>query len=611
MSIVIGRPRGFDPLFHRVLFGVLAAGLGLRDTRAADPSPAQSATVTGSTVYYRVAHTVEYSGPESQFRTQTTSHSECISRKGGQVAEYDLSAHAATLVGRHKHPIGAKFKPLLIRRDPGTEALTVARGPMPLEIGVMNRVMSQVGRGGRGAGAWEHDLELGISRYMPDRIRLKFSAVSLDMKGVPDALSLAVVSEPFSFEALDASGPKTVTGLFRAVFIYSTSQDRLVQMGATLSAHRGDEAMRVDFMALQIDAEGNAILAPVADLSEFLGSPKAALSVNREAPPPFWTRQACQAFQTVAMAAATAGHRATNWTLIVAQAVNAVDSLWGAAATVVETVGSTTGIETVEAWGKAMDATTPSKEIERQLAQVIGAQEAEYAMATVQLGAAFVGGAVVTSLGPAATAVGVGMAFHTYAVMPVMDAFWANEERESIERFEKALARVTQWETVDPPYHPIPPDLAGAGTQQSRSWAVERVSRVKELAQAHPYVAGGAALGTVALVVGLSGGGGGGGGSGGSSALAGSWSTNLSGTFVMHANGTFTVEDLSGTYSVSGNSFSAVSRPWSGGNNCRGYTTLSGTINDERNRINGTMQTHITSGSCRGVTEPLTMTKVN
>lgn len=535
------REKGFH--LRRAISTILVAGMGWPGVPLSASGAAKRDADSRLTEYFQVCHTVEYSGRDTQFRTQATGRSVCLARKGAEVADYELAARADVRVGNHEQPIGAKFKPLRLQRDPASEALMLPDGQAVLLVEIMNRVMGQVDRRGQGAGAWEQAIALGISRYMPDKIRLKFSGTPIVVEGLPDVFSLAVVSEPFSFEALEKDGPKTITGRFKAVFIYSIAQDRLYQMGASLAARRGGESLRVEYMAVQCDAKWKKILAPVADLSEFLGFRASPMKVEHEAPPPFWTRQACQAFQAVAMASATVGRQATNWALVVAETVNAVDGLWGAAASVVETVGTLSGVPEVEAWGKAMESVTPSKEIERNLAQVIGEKEAEYAMATVQLGAAYVAGASATMLGTVATVVGVGLAFHEYVAMPVIDAFWANEQKESDERFEKELTKLTQWTDADFPKAYPPP--AGAGTTESRNWAAERTARLQDLAKEHPYITAGAGMGTVALVVAGLGGGGGGGGDGG-----GAFDPAMAGTYAGSA--TETVQSNLGTESGSG-----------------------------------------------------------
>jgi hypothetical protein len=355
--------------------------------RAAEPAAGAAEGVE----HFRICQTVEYSGPGGQFRTQATGYSECATARGSADSEYRLDAQATVMVGHHPSPLGAKLKPLRIHRDPATEALTLPDGEAVLLVEVMNRVIRQVERGGRKQGAWEQDVALGIGPYMPDKVHLKFSGTPIQMDGVPDALALAVGSDTISFKALEGPGPETILCRFKAVFIYSLSQDRLYQMGSTFVARRGAESLRVECAVLQCDAAGKEVLAPVADLSGFLGLREKPMAVEKEALPPFWTRQACQAFQAVTIAASTAGQRATNFTVALIETIGAVDNLWGAAATVVETVGSVTGVEEVEAWGKAMQSVpTPSKEIKRRLAEVVGEQEAEYLMATVELGAAYV-----------------------------------------------------------------------------------------------------------------------------------------------------------------------------------------------------------------------------
>lgn len=559
------------------------------------------------TDYFRVYHTVEYVGTNSQFRTQTTSTSKCVSRKNENTAEYELTTHTATLVGNHKQPMGAKFDTWRISRDPKTELLKATDKQASVPVDIMNKVMRQVRKGSRVTGNWKQDISLGISRYMPDKIKMTFNVLPLEMKGIPDVLSVAVVSEPFSFESLEKEGPGKIHCLFKAVFIYSGSQDRLYQMGSTLTAGRGKESVRMEYMAVQCDEAGKKIIAPVVDLAKFLDMKSGPLSVVQEAVPPFWTHQVCQGFQVVAMAAATAGERATNPMLAVAQVVNAMDGLWGAAASVISEVGAATGSEQVEAWGKAMDHSTPSKEIERHLAEIYGAKDAETLMATMNAGSAYIsvaigdGLAAGLTLGNVATVVGVGMLFAQHVAVPAIDAFWAKEKVQSDARFEEALKKAVS-ESDAPRWNP--PPKTGGGTEETRTWATQRASQLKEAVVAHPYAAAGVGvgLGTVALVAASGGGGGGGGGSGSTAARSGSYRgpqhwVSAAGTittgllFTIDASGNITGPYITGT--CSGNSVTATANiPVQG---AMGVITYRGTISG--NTITGTLDGGYFSGT--------------
>ena len=568
--------------------------------KTVDKRPGMGSAENERTDHFRLFQTIEYLGTESQFRMQLTEISKWMVRKAKDVAQYELNAQAALRLGNHEELVALQFDPRRIERDLRTESLTGLGETPELLAKVMNIMIHQVKKGERRKGHWEETVTLGLSEYLPEKLTFTFYATPLNIKGLPDALSLAVFVKPFTFRIVGRGDGKEVTCLLRSVFVSSPLKDQLYQAGAAFTAVHGKEMLRIEHLQFLSDPEGKKALYPVVDLREFLKLSSKPMKVKKEGRPPFWTFQAIKAFQIAHVAGATVGERRTNssnylW--------NAADTVWGFGQQAAELAAAMGKVPYAKELAEAMKEVHPSAEAKRHLAKFIG-QDAVKGLDAILLGVGYV--TAVAGI----TAVLAGAAFSlgtvgNIATLALGVPYGVHELSKYLMEEEVQYAAIDYddpWprarEEVARKRPPRVKDSTGLVKAPKGTW-------VKE----HPYIAAASAVGAVAVVAGAGGdggngaGGGGGDGNGdggdgngdGGSSCRGSASGSWSG-ICKTRYGNYTVR---GRFSASVSSSGAVSGSYSGSDAGR----ISGSVDSSCTLSAGTSGGSL-SGRWRGTLRP-------
>jgi len=293
---------------------LLACGIGLNGFQVKFIVAKESSESNARLDHIRSAGTIEFHGMETQGRVQSTSLVKSERRVQGDTITYNLSVVGGLRIGHREKLIGFEYAPFTLERNRSTEQMASAEQGVMFSLGVINHTIRQVPKITMREGRWEERISLALSEYFPQTLGLRFEVQTLQFYDVADdVLLITVESELLKYQVAEEDrDDDMVNARYKAVLIYSPSEDLLYQSAAKFMAIHGDELIRIENLQFLTDEIGEEPLYPLVSVSQYLGFVEKPLELKKEGSLPMWAVQSTRVYDVVNMAAMTAAEQSTN-----------------------------------------------------------------------------------------------------------------------------------------------------------------------------------------------------------------------------------------------------------------------------------------------------------